>query len=167
MDDKILKKIWLLSIVIILIAFSIYLINKEDIRINTNSLKGESVQIVKNYNDFYTVNSCIYRYLTYLQNNDTNSLLKVLNEDFIRTNGINSTNIYNYLISYDGNVNFNSKKMYYEEMSSNVIKYYVYGYVEKDIMDSFPEQIDAYYIVILDKENKVFSIQPYNGEIFK
>ena len=102
-----------------------------------------------------------------MQNNDTYSLLRVLNEDFIRTNGINSTNIYNYLISYDGNVNFNSKKMYYEEMSSNVIKYYVYGYVEKDIMDSFPEQIDAYYIVILDKENKVFSIQPYNGEIFK
>lgn len=161
------KNIWLLSIVVILVAFSIYLININKDDDISNLTDKESYNIVNNYNDFYTVNSCVYRYLTYLQSKNVDSLLKVLNEDFINSNGINESNIFNYLTFYEGNLNFSSKKMYEEKVNSNITKYYVYGYVEKDVLDSFPEQIEAYFIVMLDEEEKIFSIQPYNGEIFR
>ena len=56
MNDKNLKKIWLISIFVLLILFSMYLIyiNKEDKNVNeiSSSVKYE---IVKNYNDFYTI----------------------------------------------------------------------------------------------------------------
>lgn len=167
MEEKNLKKVWLISIFVLLIAFSMYLIyinkDKDNNISNGNSVKYE---IVKNYNDFYTVNSCVYRYLTYLQSSNTDALMKVLDENFISNNGINENNVYNYLTSYEGNLSFSSKKMYEEKISSNVYKYYVYGYVEKDVMDSFPEQIQSYFIVRLDKKNNIFTIEPYSGDIF-
>lgn len=166
MNDKNLKKIWLISIFVLLILFSMYLIyiNKEDKNVNEISFSVK-YEIVKNYNDFYTVNSCVYRYLTYLQSNP-NALLKVLDDNYIKANNINENNIYNYLTKYEGNLSFSSKKMYEEKISSNIYKYYVYGYVEKDIMDSFPEKQEAYFIVKLDKKNNIFTIEPYDGKIF-
>ena len=68
---------------------------------------------------------------------------------------------------YEGNISFNSRKMFEEEVNKDITKYYVYGYVEKDVIDSVPEQIEAYFIVKLDKKNKLFSISPYSGEVFR
>lgn len=168
MDERKLKNIWLYGIVILLVILSVYLLHKNSEEENNGITENkESYSIVTNYSNFYTVNSCVYRYLTYLQGNDTSSLLKVLNEDFIKSNGINESNLYNYLVRYEGNLNFNSRKMYEEEVNNDITKYYVYGYVEKDVMDSYPERYESYFIVYLDKKNQIFSIQPYSGEIFK
>lgn len=167
MDDKKLKKIWLFSIFIIIVLFAVYIINLNDDNFSNEVEHKENYSIVNDYNSFYTVNSCIYRYLTYLQSNSTNSLMNLLDEDFIKNNNINEGNVLNYLTKYEGNLNFNSRKMYEEKVNSNITKYYVYGYVEKDIMDSFPEQNEAYFIVKLDKKNEIFTIMPYNGDIFK
>ena len=152
--------IGLFIILIIVIRLSTGVSNKD------NSVKN-GITIVKNYNDFYTVNSCVYRYLTYLKNRDVDTVLKLLDDDFIKSNNINSNNLFSFLTSYEGNISFNSRKMYEEKVNSNTIKYYVYGYVEKDIIDSEPEISEAYFLVKLDKENKVFTISPYSGEIFK
>lgn len=168
MDEKKFKNIWLICIFVLLILFTAYLLYiRENNNTNVDTLQNEKISIVTNYNNFYTVNSCVYRYLTYLQNNDSSSLLKVLDDDYINSKNINVSNVYDFLTRYDGNVNFNSRKMYEEQVSNNVTKYYVYGYVERDIMDSFPEQIDEYFIVKLDSKNQTFTIQPYDGDIFK
>ena len=169
MNEKNLKNIWLLSIFVILVLFSVYLIRINDNESNVvqDSTNKVNYQLVTNYNNFFTVNSCVYRYLTYVQGRNTSSILKVLDEDFITSNGINETNLYNFITMYEGNLNFNSQEMYEEKVNDNITKYYVYGYVEKDVMNSLPERIDAYYIVNLDEKNKVFTIMPYNGDIFK
>lgn len=166
MKENNLKKIWLISIFVLLIAFSMYLvfINRDEASFDSET--HAKYEIVKNYNDFYTVNSCVFRYITYLQSSDADALLKVLDEDYIKENSINKDNVLNTLVKYDGNVTFSSKKMYEEKESSTVYKYYVYGYVEKDVMDSFPEQIETYFIVRLDKKNNIFTIEPYDGKIF-
>lgn len=167
MKEKNLKKIWLLSIFIILALFLIFLLKNNNDTADNDSLEKIKYTIVSDYNRFYTVNSCVYRYLTYLQSKDTKSLIKILDEEFIVENQITKNNILNFLTIYEGNLNFNSRKMFEEKINENITKYYVYGYVEIDVMDSFPERNDAYYIVVLDSKNKIFSIQPYNGEIFK
>lgn len=167
MKEKNLKIVWLVSIFVLLFLFAIYLININKDDMSSDVSNSKNYEIVSNYGDFYTVNSCVYRYLTYVQSSNTSALLKVLDDDYVSKNGINSANIYNYLTKYDGNVNFSSQKMYVEKVSKNIYKYYVYGYVEKDIMDSFPEKYDAYFIVILDKKENIFTIEPYNGEIFR
>ena len=133
----------------------------------TENKEEESIAIVKNYNDFYTVNSCIYRYITFVKNKDANTLMKLLDDEFIKSNNINSTNLFNYLNTYEGNISFNSRKMYEEKVSNDITKYYVFGYVEKDIIDSLPEQQEAYFVVKMDSKNKIFTIMPYSGELFK
>ena len=61
--------------------------------------------------------------------------------------------------------------MYYEELQSSITKYYVYGEILKNqIYDEGMDEIikgqDAYFIIYLDWENEIFSVEPYNGEIF-
>ena len=45
------------------------------------------------------------------------------------------SNIYNYLPNLNGNYSFVSKKIYYEKKDDNYFKYYVYGYIEQDLID--------------------------------
>lgn len=168
MEIKNLKKIWLISIFVLLLSFSMYLvyINKEDNKTNNNVTNKNKYEIVENYNDFYTVNSCITRYMIYLYEKDSSSILKVLDEKFITNNGINENNVFNYL-NFSKSNTFKSLKMYEEKVNKNVVKYYVYGYAVQEIMDEMPIYEDAYFIVFLDKNEGVFSIYPYDGEIFK
>ena len=167
MKEKNLKKMWLISIFVILVLFSMFLLRNNNNSNDNDSLEKINYTIVSDYNRFYTVNSCVYRYLTYLQSKDINSLIKVLDSNFMEENGITKENVLNFLNAYEGNLNFNSKKMFEEKINDDITKYYVYGYVEIDVMDSFPERNDAYFIVNLDQKNQRFSIHPYNGEIFK
>ena len=55
MEEKNLKRIWIISIFIILILFSMYLVfSKDKTIISENNNTNEKYSIVKNYNDFYT-----------------------------------------------------------------------------------------------------------------
>ncbi len=160
------KNIILISVVLGLLILANILIHLER-NSNKENVQEEKIRLVDNYSNFYTVSSCVYRYLTYLQSKDTDSLMKVLDEEFITSNGVNENNVYNFLNTYETNVSFNARKMMEEKINNNITKYYVYGYVEKDIIDNSPEQIDAYFIVKLDKQEQVFTIMPYSGEILR
>lgn len=168
MDEKNLKKLWIISIFVILVLFSMYLVfSKEDKSPNVESSNQEKYSLVQNYNDFWTVDSCIYRFLTYVQGSNSDALMKVLSENYINNNNITTSNVLSKLNIISGNINFSSQKMFVEEVNKNISKYYVFGFLERDIMDDFPQKYDTYYIVILDKNEKIFSIEPYDGKIFR
>ena len=62
--------------------------------------------------------------------------------------------------------------MYYEKLSDTLEKYYVEGYVDKNrIFDdeelAIKDHESLYFIVYLDSSNGIFSVEPYNGEIFE
>ena len=56
--------------------------------------------------------------------------------------------------------------MYYQKLSTNVTKYYVYGQIEEESYSGLGNTTDEYFVVYLDSSNKTFSIEPYDGEIF-
>lgn len=169
MENNIKKSRVFISIIFVILFISSFLLynykfgSKEETKIKNES----NVKLLDNYNRFFTVNSCIYKYITYLQSNDVDSILKVLDEDYKTVNSINLDNVYNYVEKLDGNNSFVSKKMYYEEISENYIKYYVYGYISKDTIDGKGTREDKYFIVNLDIDDQTFSLIPYNGNIFK
>lgn len=138
---------------------------------NKETKNKEDIKIVTNYSNFYTVNSCLYRLITYISSKDSNSLLLVLNEDYKLKNKINKDNVLSIFDNIDENSTFVSRKMYYEQINKNIIKYYVYGYVEKNQLfdEDYINKLDTkdmYFIVYLDTSNKTFAIEPYSGEIF-
>jgi len=123
-------------------------------------------KILTNYVEFYTVNSCLYRVITYINKNDTDSLLHVLNENYKKANRINSNNIMNYFPTVSNNSTFISKKMYYVKINSHLKKFYVHGKIVVEDLTDKKDEKDAYFIVYLDTDEQIFAIEPYDGKIF-
>lgn len=162
------KKDYTLLIIICVILLCIVVLlflNREEKEVILNNEPKYS--LLKDYSRFFTVNSCVYKYITYLSSNKTDDLLKVLDEDFVEKNNINANNVYNYVNKLNGNYTFKSKKIYFEVGNEKVVEYLVYGYLIEDAIDGNGNKKDYYLKVNLDLENQLFSVAPYNGEIFK
>ncbi len=158
----------ILFICILLAVISIFLVNfrnKNNQEENKENIKNK-YNLVKDYSRFFTVNSCIYKYIVYLETKDYDNLFKILDQNYISKNNINENNLYDFVTKLDGNYSYVSKKMYYENLNDNYIRYYVYGYLYLETIDGSEKQGDYYYIVDLDMNNQLFSIMPYSGNIF-
>ena len=166
MKDKSKLLTIIVVIVTILVVVFNYLYNKsqkEDIK--------KDINIVTNYSNFYTVNSCLYRTVTYISLKDKETLMKLISEEYKNNNEITLNNILNLFPNIDENSTFEAKKMYYENMKGNLVKFYVYGHIkDNQILDDFEvtklNYQNVYFIVYLDFERKIFSVEPYDGELF-
>lgn len=158
-------------IAIILVVITILVVILTNIFNKDEEQKENKIEIVTNYSNFYTVDSCLYRTITYIASKDSESLLSILSDKYKKENNIDSNNILSLFSSIEEDSIFMSKKMYYEKINSNITKFYVYGQVEKNqILDDEltlkNSYIDQYFIVYLDTTNKTFSVEPYDGNIF-
>ena len=165
MKDKSKLVAIILVIITILVVVLTNLLNKDE------QQSENKIEIVTNYSNFYTVDSCLYRTITYITSKDSESLLSILSSNYKKENNINSNNILSSFNSIEEDSIFISKKMYYEKMNNNITKYYVYGHVEKnqiidDALTIDNEYTDQYFIVYLDTTNKTFAVEPYDGGIF-
>jgi len=161
----------LVAVGLVIIAIVVVIIN---VVFNDTEEKKteENIQIVLNYSNFYTVNSCLYRTINYISQKDKKSLLLILSENYKKNNNINIENVINLFPEIDNDSNFKSTKMYYERISNNLTKYYVSGNIEKNQIYDDDIVLDAqfkemFFIVYLDSKNKTFSIEPYDGSLFK
>ena len=165
-DNSKLTAIILVVVTIIVVVVSL-IIEK-----NGQESDERDILIVTNASNFYTVNSCLYRVMTYVSAQDIESLMLLLNENYKNENKITKDNVLDLFSDVDSNSTFVSEKMYYETLSSNLVKYYVKGYIEEnqiydDEVLKKEDRNSVYFIVYLDSSDKIFSIEPYDGEIFK
>lgn len=163
------KKDYILLVICVSIALiTLLLVNIGKVNINIgNNKETKKTTLLKDYSRFLTLESCVYRYVNYLQSKDIDSLLKVLDKEYVDKNLIDENNIFTYLDNLDGIYSFVAKKIYYEKMNDNLIKYYIYGQIIEDNINAYNSNvIDRYYIVYLDTNNRIFSISPYDGAIF-
>jgi len=165
MKDKSKLVAIILVIITILVVVLTNLFNKDDKQLENK------IEIVTNYSNFYTVDSCLYRTITYIESKDSQSLLSILSSNYKKENNIDSSNILSLFNSIEEDSVFISKKMYYEKINNNITKYYVYGLVEKnqiidDALTVDNQYTNQYFIVYLDTINKTFAVEPYDGSIF-
>ena len=165
MKDKSKLVAIILVIITILVVVLTNLFNKDDKQLENK------IEIVTNYSNFYTVDSCLYRTITYIASKDNQSLLSILSSNYKKENNIDSSNILSLFNSIEEDSVFISKKMYYEKINNNITKYYVYGLVEKnqiidDALTVDNQYTNQYFIVYLDTINKTFAVEPYDGSIF-
>ena len=164
------NKVILLIIFVLLVFAGLALYNYRNSNNSNEEVikENEEYKLLNDYSRFFTVNSCVYKYIQYLQKEDFDSLFKVLDNDFVNNANISSNNIYNYLPNIsDGIYNFVSKKIYYTKVNDSYITYYVYGYMVEELMDSVGVKEYYTYKVNLDTSNQTFSIAPYNGDLFE
>ena len=163
-DKKKLTAIILALLAIIVLIIS--LVSKSKL-----TEEKEKLSIVTNASNFYTVNSCLYRLTTYISTKDANSLLLLLNDDYKEKNKITKDNVFDIFPVANETDTFVSNKMYYVQLTKDITKYYVSGHIEQNILfdgevisENGKEQV--YFIVYLNSKDKIFSVEPYDGEIF-
>lgn len=166
MKDKSRLTAIILVILVIVVVVVTYIID------NNKEEQNNDILIVTNASNFYTVNSCLYRTITYISTHDKESLLLLLPEEYKEQNKITPENVMDLFFDVSENSTFVSQKMYYEFITKNINKYYVQGYVQQNQL--FDDEIltkqdyeTVYFIVYLDSNENIFSIEPYDGKIFK
>lgn len=152
----------IVTIVVVLISLFLSNSKKDD---------DSDVAIVNSASQFFTVNSCLYRVTNYIYKKNTDGLIKVLNSKYKKDNKINKDNILEIFPNITQDSIFVSKKMYYKELTKDIIKYYVYGEIKPNILHDYTEVEESdikkvYFIVILDSTRQLFSVEPYDGKIF-
>jgi len=169
MDKEYNNKRYKLIIAFIFLCLFCFLIynlrfNKKEEKVVKNESK---INLLTDYSRFFTVNSCVYKYITYLQTNNVDSILKVLDTKYKESLNINENNVFEYVENLNGNYSFVTKKIYYEQIDDYNFRYYIYGYLIEDLIDGSGKKSDRYYIVLFDTNKNIFSIKPYNEIDFK
>ena len=130
---------------------------KEEIRISP----------VINHTRFVTVNDCINRFYGYLSSRAYDKALNVLSPKYVIDAEINYHNIIDRLNIKFATYSYVSEEMYFVELKNNITLYYVRGYLVDDAIETANKSIELFFEVYLDQNNMTFSLNPYNGEVFK
>ena len=164
MNEEKNQKILAIVLVIAVICLGVYKLffTKK----SKSTIDTETIKIVTNINDFYTVSGCIDSFFIYVNSLDTENIMILLSEEYKSKNNITSNNLYSHIEKFDNYYSFVPRKMYVQKVSKGVEKYYVYGQKEIIVQDDFKLGDDYYVIVILDRTNLTFAIEPYDGESF-
>ncbi len=165
---KITKNNIIIVFIFILIIFGgIYVAEKQNPKVNKK--EPEKIKILDNYNKFFTISNAASSYIRFLNNEDQDNVYLLLNDEYKKENNITKENIISKLDfnSKNGLVMFEAKKIYYENINDNNIKYYLFGYINVDQMNTYSDKEEEYYLIInLDTKNQLFDVVPYDGEIF-
>lgn len=133
----------------------------------SNNKDTEGITAVKDRNDFFTVQSCINQYIVYLVQNDGESLYNLLDKTYIQEFNITKENVLEHVEDLSGEISFRAKKMYFEQISENVYRYYVKGEIIENDIDIMTSKGEFNITVNMDIDNMLFSIIPYGyGGIF-
>ena len=131
--------IMLVVVLIICLGILIFILNKNNNKINNNDIENKEIySLVNDYNDFFTIENCANKYYNYLSNNDMDSIDKLLDED---------NEMYNYKNKYY------LKGFVYEELKNGVNKLdeaYLLIKLSDDLklFNVTPIDINSYYGVI-------------------
>lgn len=164
-DNK--DKIIAIVLVVAVLILGIYKLFFEKSSVEEEKIDTKTISVVEDANRFFTVSSCVSKYINYLSIKDTDNLLVLLSKQYKDDNKITSENLYNHLGTIEGTNTFSGKKMFVQRISKSIYKYYVYGFTQMELMDTMAPKKDFYVIIILNEENMTFSVEPYNGEMFK
>lgn len=147
-----------IGIISVLAIVLILVINKTTKLDNDTSNKNV---VVNNPSNFFTIENCVNKFINVIYKKETDNILTLLNDEYINDHGVNKENVYNYIPKLNEKTTFQAKKIYKDNT-----KYYVYGYLMEETIDSL-NIMDNYYVIINISEENIFDITPYDGKIFK
>ena len=150
----------IISIILLSIIGIMYFEEDNNIAINK---KESNYSLLKDYSMFYTIDSCVNKYIDLLAKNSVDDILLLLDSNYINDNKITKDNVFKYINKIDGVYSFKTKEIYNKD---NENSYYVYGNLIKESINGLGEKIDYYVIINIDKKNRLFSVIPDDGSKF-
>ena len=175
-----MKKNTLIPIIILLIITIIFIIafmgiygktknnsNKQD-NIIIEQKEQQKIEKVKSASAYFTVQSCVNKYINYVSIGDKNSAFKMIDSEYITQNNITENNVLDKIEKFEPGTIFGAEKMYEEEIDSNNKIYYVLGTLKMEGLETYTTINNNFCITVkMDFANNIFSIVPFgNGGLF-
>lgn len=167
--EKLMKIIIILFIIIVLLIGGVlYLLKKSDnsneneVNININSedfeiTGSDELNEVESTNLVFNIKQCIQYYIDYINDNNYEAVMKVLDENYIKSNNITEETIKNKSSKFMGSSYF-IDKTYEKNVTVDKSIYYIYGRL---VNSETYENIDnVNFTVIIDSQNQTFSVIP-------
>lgn len=124
-----------------------------------NNTEFEKINNLKDHQTFFTVLSCINKYIQYNEQKDFQNMYNVLSEEYISENNITINDIEQKVKMYNNAETFTVKEIYEYNNNENVSTYFIYGKTIEDNFDNDdPKQEELNIVVQLDKSNRTFDI---------
>lgn len=127
--------------------------------INNNASIVPKLENVTSRENFYTVKSCIEKYINYIINSDNVAVYNLLDESYINQRNIDKNNILDIVGKINNNQIFSPNKMNFVQIENKDI-YIVYGNIREDKLNERANELEFNITVILNKYNGTFSIIP-------
>ena len=117
-------------------------------------------------NRFFTIDSAISKYFSYVTSKNSESILKILDEDYVSRNNITNDNIYNFVGNYDTNISSSLEEAYQISSYNNIYKYYVKVVLRLETLYDSTLQEYVYYIVTINENELTFAMEPISEIIY-
>lgn len=139
---------------------------------------SKTVQVVDARNEFYTIKRCVEKFYIYyadifndiedeadnetleiteyekIKNNKNEKLYKILDEEYLKYNGLTIENI-NTKLKKVGDITITIKNMYWIPKNESICAYFVYG-IQKDASNN--EVTNFSMMVKIDKRNRTYKL---------
>lgn len=127
--------------------------------INNSSTIAPKLEKVTSRENFYTVKSCVEKYINYIVDGNNVAVYNLLDEAYINQKNINKNNIFDIVGKINKNQIFSPNKMNFAKIENTEI-YIVYGNIREDKLNERANELEFNVTVILNKYNETFSIIP-------
>lgn len=154
-------------IVIILVFLALLVVIFSMINKKNDNKIDNSIVLLNDRNRFFEVSNCVDKFIKYVSADDRSNILKMFNSDYLRNNNITESNIVNEIPNIEGNYSFSANIIYQQQLNNTTYKYYVKGNYMMDSMDDLIVKDEYYIIVYFYTKNMTFSVEPYDGKLFK
>ena len=139
-------------------------IENNNIIYDTNSINNgvtivPKLEKVISRENFYTVKSCVEKYINYNVDNNSVALYNLLDEVYINQKSINKNNIFDIVEKINNNQIFLPNKMMSAKIANKEI-YIVYGNIREDKLNERTTETEFNITIILNKTNNTFSAIP-------
>ena len=169
----------------------IYIIGyEEETQVEQKQVDCNTVKNVSDNSVIPTIESCINKYMSYIAENDKESIFKILDSNYKENNNINSSDDIKEDTEDNKEKSIKIREIYVKNDSVNIEKFYVrfsikdatktiYKDIGKDIIEELPYYDSAiedskdnienedYIIVKLDYKENVYTLEPIKEEQFK
>lgn len=147
-------------VVVILIALFYY---EFEIKENNKNI-DKNYSILNDINRYYTVRGAVIKYYSYISAKDYESIIKILDQDYVKENGLTVENINNIVTDATEPISFSTRLICSKNLGNGKVSYLVSGFEED--MFSGNRMDNKYYKLILDGNNLLFSITPIEEKDF-
>lgn len=167
--EKLMKIIIILFIIIVLLIGGVlYLLKKSDnsneseVNININSedfeiTGSDELNEVESTNLVFNIKQCIQYYIDYINDNNYEAVMKVLDENYIKVNDITEESIEGKSSKFIKSRYF-IDKTYEKDVTVNQIIYFIYGRLVNS--ETYEDIDNVNFTVIIDSQNQTFSVIP-------